>query len=225
MKHKTLIVIASCATLNITHNANALSIGGGGPGALLSCTEITCPTSGIDVYEQLNLLETCKTPGATKCYKSTDNKYYRFTQCASCNLPYTQRNTAYPEQCGALAQFELCVCYCGTNCVSNLDWTNHNTGYQRIINRACDCSGSTATCKETTRYRCAPGYYGSSTNGTSGCTRCPTWSGVYTDSGRTTLARGTSNAGESAITDCYIATGTYYDASGTFTLTSKCYAK
>lgn len=66
---------------------------------------------------------------------------------------------------------------------------------------------------------CAAGYYG-----TSGCTQCPTWTGVYTNSARTVLARGTSIAGDNkTISDCYIASGTYYDATGTFKLNGICY--
>lgn len=72
---------------------------------------------------------------------------------------------------------------------------------------------------------CASGYYGKTTNGTTGCTQCPTATNIYTNSARTTLARGTSTYGDNEyISGCFIAQGTYYDATGTFKL-SPCYYK
>ena len=116
--------------------------------------------------------------------------------------------------------------YCTKNCNSTTcaptSWTALRTGYETRTNRTCSATGTSGTCNSTTQYRCAAGYYGSSTNGTSGCTQCPQWSGVYTNSGKTTLARGTSSAGTTAITGCYVAPGTYYDATGTFKTTSNC---
>ena len=89
------------------------------------------------------------------------------------------------------------MCSTSTNCISDTTWTNVATGYQRKINR--NCSDST-TCTETVVYRCATGYYGSSSNGTSGCTRCPSEDG----------ATGTSAAGSTARTSCYIPSGTKF---------------
>ncbi|MCM1294145.1 MAG: hypothetical protein NC311_01115 [Muribaculaceae bacterium] len=113
-----------------------------------------------------------------------------------------------------------CVkCTSCSNCTSDTSWSAYGTGYQRITYRTCACNG---TCNTSYSYRCAAGYYGSSTNGTSGCTQCPTWTGVYTTSAKTTLVRGTSAAGATAITGCYISTGTDYDVTGTFKLTDVC---
>lgn len=73
---------------------------------------------------------------------------------------------------------------------------------------------------------CATGFYGTTSDGTTGCAQCPTWSGVYTNSSKTTLARGTSTSGENTvIVDCYISYGTYYDATGEFELKGTCYYK
>lgn len=104
-------------------------------------------------------------------------------------------------------------CACNTTCVST-DWAALRTGYES--RKQCNA------CQQSTQYRCAAGYYGSSSNGTSGCTQCPTWTGVYTTSAKTTLARGTSSAGATTITGCYIVAGTYYDTSGTLKTTGNC---
>lgn len=113
--------------------------------------------------------------------------------------------------------------YCTKNCsASNCApsaWTAKGTGYETRTNRACSTTGTSGTCNESTQYRCAAGYSGSSTNGTSGCALCPEATSIYTNSARTTNARGTSAAGTTAQTGCYLAAGTYYDASGTFSVT------
>lgn len=99
-------------------------------------------------------------------------------------------------------------------------WTAYSTGYQRKTTATCDVTNG--TCTKTYSYRCAAGYYGSSTNGSSGCTRCTTTSSTYTTSALSTKVRGTSAAGSTAQTSCYVGTGTYYDASGTVSLSSSC---
>lgn len=116
--------------------------------------------------------------------------------------------------------------YCTKNCNSTTcaptSWTALRTGYETRTNRTCSTTGTSGTCNSTPQYRCAAGFWGSSTNGTSGCSQCPPWTGVYTNSAKTTEVRGTSPAGTTAITGCYVAPGTYYDATGTFKTTSNC---
>ncbi len=99
-------------------------------------------------------------------------------------------------------------------------WSAHSTGYQKGTYYVCNLDVYMGMCDitTTTKYRCAAGYYGSSTNGTSGCTRCPSSGGVY----------GTSAAGSTSITSCYIPSGTtrsFSDTkgSGTEKITSNCY--
>ncbi|MDE6250262.1 MAG: hypothetical protein K2M34_01340 [Alphaproteobacteria bacterium] len=122
------------------------------------------------------------------------------------------------------AKGNACIKNCNSTTCASTAWTAKGTGYQTRIARSCSATGASGNCTSKTEYRCAAGYYGSSSNGTSGCTQCPTWTGVYTDSAKTTVARGTSNAGATAINGCYVAAGTYYDASGTFKTTGNCYA-
>lgn len=94
------------------------------------------------------------------------------------------------------------------NCASTT-WTAAATGYETRIYRACD--SSFIECISTTQYRCAVGYYGSSSNGTSGCAKCPS-SGA------------TDSAGTAAITSCYLPAGTTAsDTSGAYTFTNNCY--
>ena len=77
-------------------------------------------------------------------------------------------------------------------------WQDTEPGYQAAPNSAFLCD----SCYETPLmdYRCATGYYGSSSNGTSGCTRCPSEDG----------ATGTSTAGSTARTSCYMPSGTKF---------------
>ena len=101
---------------------------------------------------------------------------------------------------------------CGscTDCDST-NWSALRTGYQSRISRSCACG----ICVETTQYRCATGYYGSSSNGTSGCSRCPSSGGIY----------GTSDLGNNKVqTKCYLPIGTSVtDSYGTYTTINKCY--
>ena len=56
-------------------------------------------------------------------------------------------------------------------------------------------------------WSCKAGYYGSSLNGTTGCTRCP--------------ENGNSNAGTTSVTGCYVTSGS--DATGSCIYTQNCY--
>ena len=98
-----------------------------------------------------------------------------------------------------------------SDCTST-NWLSYNTGYQRRTVKTCNVS--TGNCSSTYEYRCAAGWYGSSSNGTSGCTRCPDLNGVY----------GSSTAGSKYITSCYIPSNTVMsDATGSMVFTNNCY--
>ena len=85
-----------------------------------------------------------------------------------------------------------------------------NATYDRstgVVSARCDCGIPT--------YKCAIGYYGSPTNETSGCTRCPASGGVYGT---------TASAGATSVTECYLRSGTAFsDASGSGRHEGKCY--
>ncbi|MCM1294385.1 MAG: hypothetical protein NC311_02385 [Muribaculaceae bacterium] len=70
--------------------------------------------------------------------------------------------------------------------------------------------------------QCAAGTYKAGSNTSTSCSSCPTWTGVYTTSAKTTEVGGTSATGATAITGCYVASGTYYDASGIFKIADNC---
>ncbi|MDE6481505.1 MAG: hypothetical protein K2L25_01645 [Alphaproteobacteria bacterium] len=107
---------------------------------------------------------------------------------------------------GGTSRPDPCIYYpCG--------WRNTGTaGYQSYT----QCTSNDNKCDTSiTAYRCAVGYYGTSTNGTSGCTRCPASGGVYGT---------TADAGATSITACYIPSGTSFsDGSGSGTYTGNCY--
>lgn len=184
-----------------------------------NCTKTTCP-SDISMLPMLPTLYECALAGTKECYKSGTQTYV-FYPCLSCSGGLTLTNVAFP-QCGSSNYiFKSCDCVCN-NCDSDTVWTNLGTGYMKKVLRSCDCSSGTATCETITNYQCAAGYYGSSINGTSGCGLCPTWKETYTSPDLTGVPRGTSLAGATAITGCYIAPGTYYDETGAFKISSNC---
>ncbi|MCM1294391.1 MAG: hypothetical protein NC311_02420 [Muribaculaceae bacterium] len=165
-------------------------------------------------------------------WHETDGKCYYVQSCASCpsgySLQYIDADATRftyndfcwyePDEDINKAPYLYHTCVKDKNCPNDTDWAEYRTGYQKRTVYNADCVASI-------QYRCAAGYYGSSTNGTSGCTQCPTWSDVYTTSAKTTLKRGTSAAGATVITSCYVASGTYYDVSGTFKISSTCQYK
>jgi len=168
--------------------------------------------------------------GVASC--TSCNPGYELTEVSggvtACSATYEE---AFATGTGAVSssghyKYTECVKNCqASNCISDA-WKALRTGYESRTYRSCSTTGASGTCNASTQYRCAAGYYGTSTNGTSGCSQCPTWSGVYTDSARTTLVRGTSSAdSNTAITGCYVVAGTYYDATGTFKTTGNCQYK
>jgi len=108
-----------------------------------------------------------------------------------------------------------------------------------------DCTPTGTSCSACTTYRCASGYYGTATSGTSGCTICPSNAtcaggngsifvcakGYYKDGGlcsRCPTSGGvygtTAAAGATAVTECYLPANTpITDATGTYIFTGNCY--
>lgn len=92
---------------------------------------------------------------------------------------------------------------CPDECPDTL-WTNVSGQNYQI---RCKKTVLKASCE----YQCKQGYYGSGQS----CTRCPSSGGVY---GTTALA------GATAITECYLPSGTAFsDSTGSGTYTDKCY--
>lgn len=89
---------------------------------------------------------TSKTPTCTVSTDSDGN--FTFSRCSGCS------------KCNDTSEF----------------WRNANTGYQRAYKKKFT-SGTPSTCTDVNldKWRCAIGYYGTSTNGTSGCNACPSF--------------------------------------------------
>ncbi len=136
------------------------------------------------------------------CTKCDDLGRYALALRGPLDLPNGDRATY--NDC------EMYFCDNSTNCVSDSSWSNGNTGYQKKTSRSCISN----RCQETTSYRCADGYYGSSSNGSSGCSRCPYADGYY----------GSSSAGSTSQTSCYMPSGrSGSDTTGQFTYAGNSY--
>lgn len=181
------------------------------------CKVVTCKGTEQPLPRLGSFTPQCPDTPKT-CIRLIGGDEYYIHECSGCDITYIQsieiagcpNKINIPMSCEAPIKCD--------DCVSDTDFTAITIGYERKTIKNC----LNGNCQEQYTYRCAAGYYGSSTNGTSGCTQCPTWTGVYTDETRTTIARGTSSVGATDITDCYITSGTYYDATGTFKITGTC---
>lgn len=197
---KALIIVAICGVTNHTF-AGSLDCG---MTASTVPSGFTSSSSGVSV----SIHCTSKTNAFWCSY--TDKHCDSIQMCSACNSGYvpTQRTLPSNGRCKTIS-FSDCCLPC-TNCTSDTGWTYHKTGYVRRATRTCNCDG---TCSASYRYACASGYYGSSSNGTSGCSLCP--NGGYSNVGSNT-----------DITSCYLIPGTgYTDSSGTYTYTQPCYYK
>lgn len=152
------------------------------------------------------------TDGETGCIKTTIPTGCRVLDTFQFECPAGVENclctNSIPKICRALDIFDTPPSW-ATNYICGYNvWTATGTGYEQQIETTTEnetCTSSNIT------YRCAAGYYGTTTNGTSGCTKCPT--------------PGTSTAGtNTSMTQCYIPAGTEMsDSSGTYIYTKNCY--
>ncbi len=181
----------------------------------LKCMIVTCPTNNSSI--EANPYSTHCTSRTNTCYQNAAGQIFLLTACTACSGGYKLTNASYTSTvCESSFAYNNCDVDCPScsNCISDTTWSSAGTGYEKKVSRTCNCG----TCTSSTSYRCAAGYYGSSSNGTSGCSRCPSSGGVY----------GTSAAGSTAITSCYLPSGTtvsFSDSigSGTAKYTSNCY--
>ena len=179
--------------------------------AYAAITDIACPSdydsTGYDSMDTKKATASC-TKRSAICYKSSSSgKTYVIWSC-TCNSGQSSISNSLQIEGTRTVSYYTCGC---TNGCSTTAWTAKSTGYE-----ARDYCNTT-NCTTTKEYRCARGYYGTSTNGTSGCTRCPASGGIY----GTTAA-----AGSTVITSCYIPSGnTFSDSTGSGTYTGNCYYK
>ncbi len=167
----------------------------------------SCAGTSTCAYSECSIVSKQWTPGACKSASYTYYDKYGIKTCYQCYLPYIRvTKTAEVPGCGTYSYWS-CECECSTS-----EWTTLSPGYEtRTV-----CGD---TCKVSTEYRCAKGYYGRPTNsGTTGCTRCPALEDTYGT---------TSTAAKDSITSCYIPsnTGAFKDPKGTYQFRYSCYYK
>lgn len=160
-----------------------------------------CSSSGLTCMTDADCLpdEICFSGGGvgscTDSLQCPGGYYCKFTSGGSIGTC-----TPYPD------------CFNGCPDCNTTAWSAHSSGYEKRAVATCDTTF--CTCTKKTEYRCAAGYYGTSTNGASGCTRCPSFGGGY----------GSSAAGSTVITNCYISSGSSFaESTGSGTYTSNCY--
>lgn len=206
-KNNLFIIIATCLML---------------PGSLYAgtCTQYT-PNTGDDDAEECEAVDVdCSNPGSIRYYRnSTGDHCYIVQDCNSCPSPLKIATLSVPDCTGVT--YQGCKCTCTGTKPADPGWEDTDTGYQEYLVYECSCdTGSAQWVPVATDYRCDQGYYGNASwGGTSGCTRCPQATNIY--QGRF-LATGTSAAGTTSVTGCYLPAGTYSDSTGTFQYTSSC---
>ncbi len=187
-----------------------LCMGLAGPAIGASCTPYTIPDDGDDPCDHL-YPDDCSSEGTKQCYMRSDGSCSCITSCNRCNSGFAKVSKTL-EGCSGIT-YNTCECTC-SNCTSDTSWSAGSTGYQKQTTRWCECYAGTPTCNTSTEYRCAVGYYGSSTNGSSGCARCPASSGTYGT---------TASAGTTSVSGCYIPAGSSFsDSTGSGTYTRDC---
>ncbi len=198
MKHfLPLLTVATISAASVISNASGID-------AVCVGTPV-CPI-GAGRCVILRAQEPTCTLGVMRYYDTTG-----IFSCSRCETGYelTQQRATVPN-CSNEILFNVCRKPCDGTCsdCTTSAWTAGNTGYQKRTYASCNTA--TCVCTKTAQYRCAAGYYGTSSNGTSGCTRCP--------------SNGSSTAGATAITSCYLPSGTTgSDSTGSYTYTSNCY--
>ncbi len=168
--------------------------------------DYTLSDSGATSYEQC--YRECKradVPNAS-IIESGGRYYSDGTNTCSpmrCNSKY-YKNGNYCESCPSTfpnsyaGSDSAAKCYKACTSTSIASGTMYNDG--------------TNTCQAS---NCNAGYYRSGNS----CLGCPSVSGLYTDSALKTVAKSTSLANNSGgVASCYVASGTYYDATGSFTI-------
>ena len=198
------LLVALIIICGMLHNAMADV---DGPSSSVCMMAYSCPQDATCELVD-GELSGCEIPTSHPTWFLTrDSKQgFGFTDCVKCAEGYELETSDIFIPCEA--GFFTTHSYCklsGSDCVSDTEWSAGNSGYQKKVTR----TSINGMCRETTEYRCADGFYGSSTNGTTGCTKCD--------------APGTSKAGSASQSDCYISSGTgFSDEKGSGQYTSDC---
>ena len=232
-KMKKSVLLAVCGVLGVYANnglaVDAVTWGPGTSSLGAGCYSWNCYVPDAWYYSASPTSRNCADYTAMCVYLS--GTVTGVASCMTCNPGYELAKTTAgitacsqsgdpSEDSGGINSYTYTYCTknCSTSNCAPTAWSAKGTGYETRTNRSCSTTGTSGTCNTSTQYRCAAGYYGSSSNGTSGCAQCAEAPSVYTNSARTTKARGTSSAGTASQNGCYLVAGTYYDVSGTFTV-------
>lgn len=156
-------------------------------------------------------------------HKWYDGNAYGFNYCNRVNAADTEcylgsvGNKHYYCSFGQESACSLCSCNNQTSSWYS-DSNNRVVRDNIVINNDIYYQCRYTTTKE---YACAAGtyYYGGSGQWMA-CQPCPNADEIYTNSALTIVANGTSTTGNtgSAVSVCYLAPGTYYDSTGTLTV-------
>ena len=174
--------------------------------------EVYSPPSGYSI-SQLDVADNCTTSEQIYFCDPNGRRCDLVTRCASCTTSgwtYSYYTYVDGNVCADIPVTQCCKIRPGP---STDPWivVTQNRAYQVQQTRDYKCDGKYTVINE---YRCAVGYYGNA-EGTSsynltGCSPCP--------------IGGTSEAGATSITGCYIPAGTTgSDSTGGYTYAEDCY--
>ncbi len=137
------------------------------------------------------------------------NQWAKKSSCVALTDKYSKLRSKLTEldSSAACAAVSICVCSSSTCNGNTTNWEHFDTG--REMRQEYGCT-SDALCSTHRAFRCASGYWGTASGSTYGtCTACPD--------------NGTSSAGASSQSSCYITSGS--NAAGRFRYKNACYYK
>lgn len=208
MKNKLLIIAAIGGIVGGTQIAHAVN-----------CTGQNASSETLTLYDAIGngAFDLCSKRYTDILYTDDCSHYVILEKCLECVSGYYIQVTGSVNSRYFTGGFDYTSCLpnesncTASNCKSDTDWKPGNAGYLKKENR--NCVGGKCTVVSGS-YMCAAGYYGTSTNGTTGCTRCPSSGGVY----------GLSDVDSADISYCYIPRGTKFsDSTGSGEYAADCY--
>lgn len=159
------------------------------------------------LYSTNNSVGLCLTSKVLQYDTDISGDTHRLVEsCTSCPDGYTLTTDVYYEpvlrqeaydnspSCYSFPGLKYCknnsaTGTCGNACALRSKWVDKSTGYQEYHKFSCNSSD---VCVESiTQYRCAANYYGTTSNGTSGCAACP--AGKVCPAGSTSVSACSSN--------------------------------
>ena len=201
------------------------------PSLAVKCLQVACAS-----YPLINVSGLYCATSTTKCYGNSNTGVVSCTSCPSGYDLTQETKEIFPD---GLSGGSCTVTYgtcveeatvdpdpdCDGTCddCESTDWSAYTpegatfiqVGYQRKVMAA--CNKVTCVCTKTYSYRCADGYYGSTLNGTSGCTMCPRPSGSSFLMGGADSIAGNNRF----ITQCFVEEGS--DTTGSYVYEPECY--